>query len=192
MKMTQPIRAKIHPAVRPWLLALPCLIVAASSLAQTSPAPWIATKFIDFSAKHNVMIRNDDGTLTPMDVPYYRSTLIAPGTWRIESDGDFSYLIEGDNEALAIDTGYGAGNIREYLQTLTKKPVRYVANTHDHFDHTANNGYFDKAFMSAETAKKVTNPYPSFAGISFPRDYPKRSPAMATDSSSAIAKWTYF
>ena len=24
-----------------------------------------------------------------------------------------------------------------YLQTLTKKPVRYVANTHDHFEHTA-------------------------------------------------------
>jgi glyoxylase-like metal-dependent hydrolase (beta-lactamase superfamily II) len=107
-----------------------------------------------------------------MDVPYYQATLIAPGTWRIESDGDYSYLIEGDKEALAIDTGYGAGNIREYLQSLTKKPVRYVANTHDHFDHTANNGYFDKAFMSAETAKKATMPFQSFAGIDFPRDYP--------------------
>ncbi len=69
------------------------------------------------------MIKSQDGTLTPMDVPYYRSKLIAPGTWQIESDGDYSYLIEGDNEALAIDTGYGAGNIREYLQTLTKKPA---------------------------------------------------------------------
>jgi glyoxylase-like metal-dependent hydrolase (beta-lactamase superfamily II) len=108
-----------------------------------------------------------------MDVPYYKSELIAAGTWKIESDGDFSYLIEGDNEALAIDTGYGAGNIREYLQTLTRKPVRYVANTHDHFDHTANNSYFDKAFMSAETAKKATIPFQSFAGINFPRDYPK-------------------
>ena len=148
-----------------WLL-IPGLAVAAA-------AAWKPVKSIDFSSHHNVMIRSEDGTLTPMDVPYYRSTQIAPGAWRIESDGDYSYLIEGDNEALAIDTGYGAGNIREYLQTLTKKPVRYVANTHDHFDHTANNAYFDKAFMSAETAKLATIPFQSFAGIDFPRDYPK-------------------
>jgi glyoxylase-like metal-dependent hydrolase (beta-lactamase superfamily II) len=128
---------------------------------------------IDFSSKHNIMIQNDDGTLTPMDVPYYRSKLIAPGTWQIESDGDYSYLIEGDKEALAIDSGYGVGNIRQYLQTLTKKPVRYIANTHYHFDHTANDSYFDCAYMSADTAEKATIPYPSFAGISFPRNYPK-------------------
>ena len=157
------------------------LLFAASALAfsqapsQPAPQPsaWVPAKSIDFSAKHNILIKSDDGTLTPMDVPYYRSTLIAPGTWRIESDGDFSYLLEGDDEALAIDTGYGAGNIREYLQTLTKKPLRFVANTHDHFDHTANNAYFDKAFMSAETAKKATIPFASFSGLSFPANYPK-------------------
>jgi glyoxylase-like metal-dependent hydrolase (beta-lactamase superfamily II) len=152
------------PAIIALLLIVPTFMVAAS---------WTPTKSIDFSSKHNIMIRNEDGTLTPMDVPYYKSTLIAPGTWQIESDGDYSYLIEGDNEALAIDTGYGAGNIRAYLQTLTKKPVRHVANTHDHFDHTANNGYFDRAYMSAETARKATIPYASFAGMAFPNNYPK-------------------
>src|SRR5262249_53281492 len=126
------------------LLAIPALVLAASS--------WTPVKLIDFSSKHEVMIRNDDGSLTPMNVPYYRSKRIAPGTWQTQSDGHCSYLLEGDNQALAIDTGYGAGNIREYLQTLTKKPFRYVANPHDHFDHTANNSYFDAAYMSAETA----------------------------------------
>ena len=149
------------------VLALPAL-----STGQT-PAPYVPPKAIDFSSKHDIMIRNPDGTLQPMDVPYYRSKLIAPGTWQIESDGDYSYLLEGDNEALAIDSGYGAGNIREYLQTLTRKPVRYIANTHDHFDHTANDAYFDRAFMSAKTAEKATMPFPSFAGMTFPRDYPK-------------------
>ena len=128
---------------------------------------------IDFSSKHNILVKAQDGTTVPMDEPYYRAVLIAPGTWRIESDGDFSYLLEGDDAALAIDTGYGAGNIRAYEQTLTKKPLRYVANTHDHFDHTANNAYFDCAYMSAETAKKATNPFQSFAGLTFPKDYPK-------------------
>lgn len=133
---------------------------------------WKPVKLIDFSSKHNIMIRNQDGTLTPMDEPYFRSTLIAPATWQILSDGDFAYLIEGDDEALAIDATEGAGNIREYMQTLTKKPIRYVANTHDHFDHTANDAYFDRAYMSAYTSTKATIPSGTFAGINFPRNYP--------------------
>ncbi len=165
-----------HPTLWLGACALTLTLAGAAAPAQTpaaSQTQWTPTRSIDFSSRHDVMIRSEDGTLTPMDVPYYKSKLIAPGTWLIESDGDYSYLIEGDNEALAIDTGYGAGNIREYLQGLTKKPVRYVANTHDHFDHTANNSYFDKAFMSVQTAEKTTIPYRSFAGIEFPRDYPK-------------------
>jgi glyoxylase-like metal-dependent hydrolase (beta-lactamase superfamily II) len=164
------------------LLALPALVFAGRASGQapqsdcaaaSAAAHYTPIKSVDFSSKHSIMIKSSDGTLTPMDEPYYRSTLIAPGTWRIESDGDYQYLIEGDKEALAIDTGYGAGNIRAYMQTLTKKPLRFVANTHDHFDHTANDAYFDCAYMSAETAKKATIPFQSFAGLSFPRDYPK-------------------
>jgi glyoxylase-like metal-dependent hydrolase (beta-lactamase superfamily II) len=158
-----------HRAGIGWFLAVPVLITGAWSSAGEKPSP--ARASIDFSSKHDILIRSEDGTLTPMDVPYFRSTLIAPGTWQILSDGDYTYLVEGDQEALAIDSGYGAGNIREYCQTLTKKPVRYIANTHDHFDHTANNSYFERAYMSAETKKKATIPFPSFEGISFPRDY---------------------
>jgi hypothetical protein len=130
-------------------------------------------KKIDFSSKHHCLIRNKDGSLTPMDEPYYEVETVAPGTWKILSSGDYSYLAEGENEAIAIDTGYGAGNIREYLQTLTDKPLNDVVNTHDHFDHTANNAYFEKAYMSKETAELATIPFPSFAGIDFPTDYPK-------------------
>jgi len=135
-------------------------------------AKWTPVKSIDFSSKHNVMIKSEDGTLTPMDVPRFESELIAPGTWRILSDGDYAYLLEGDNEALAIDSTYGSGNIREYMQSLTKKPVRYVANTHDHFDHTANDAYFDRAYMSEKTREKATIPFQSFSGVTFPRSYP--------------------
>lgn len=126
---------------------------------------------IDWSCKHNILIRNDDGTLSPMDEPYYRAELVAPGTWKILSSGDHSYLVAGEKEAVSIDTGYGAGNIREYLQTLTDKPVRNVFNTHSHFDHTANNGYFEKAFMAREGLTQATIPYASFQGIDFIQDY---------------------
>ncbi len=127
---------------------------------------------IDFSCKHDIWLEADDGSLQRMDEPYFKSWEIAPGTWQILSDGDYSYLLEGDDEAILIDSGYGAGNIREYAQSLTCKPLSKICNTHDHFDHTANNSYFDLAYMSAETQPLATIPFPSFEGITFPRDYP--------------------
>lgn len=128
-------------------------------------------KAIDFSCKHEILIKNPDGSFSHMDEPWFQSTQIAPGTWQIMSSGDYSYLFEGENEAVAIDTGYGAGNIREYLQTLTEKPVKNVINTHSHFDHTAGNGYFEKAYMGHNAIPLATIPYASFAGIEFIQDY---------------------
>ncbi|MDO4337358.1 MAG: MBL fold metallo-hydrolase [Eubacteriales bacterium] len=62
------------------------------------------------------------------------------------------YLLEGNEKALLIDTGYGVGNLRAFVETLTDKPV-IVANTHFHPDHAAGNGEFEAAYMSkgAET-----------------------------------------
>ena len=127
---------------------------------------------IDFSCKHEVLLEDENGNRLPMDVPYYQTELIAPGTWQISSDGDYFYLLEGENEALVIDSGYGCGNTRAFCQSLTDKPVKRIANTHDHFDHTANNCYFDSVYMSKETQPLATVPFPSFSGIDFPRDYP--------------------
>ena len=127
---------------------------------------------IDFSFKHDVFIRYPDCSLRPMDEPHYIAQQIAPGTWQILSSGDFHYLLAGDDEAIAIDTGYGAGNLREYLEALCGRPVRRVINTHHHFDHTANNSYFDLAYMAEESVDHATIPFPSFAGIDFPWDYP--------------------
>jgi glyoxylase-like metal-dependent hydrolase (beta-lactamase superfamily II) len=122
--------------------------------------------------KHDIWIQNMDGTLSRMDEPFFQSRPIAPGTWQILSEGDYWYLVEGDREAMLIDAGQGAGNPRAYAQTLTKKPIRYVANTHFHFDHTANDGYFDRAFMSAGTRAGLPEPGPSFQGVAWPKGYP--------------------
>jgi glyoxylase-like metal-dependent hydrolase (beta-lactamase superfamily II) len=162
-----------------------CSILAFAVLNSSGQAPsstgtvardldrsWVPPKVIDFSSKHDVLILNPDGSLSPMDEPHFTSKQIAPGTWQILSDGDYMYLVEGDKEAILIDSGYGAGNIREYAQSLTKKPLKYVANTHLHFDHTANDGYFDRAYMSEGTKKGLPMPSGSFMGINFPRDYP--------------------
>lgn len=128
-------------------------------------------KQMDFSCKHGILIRNPDGTYSHMDEPWYQAKLIAPNTWQILSSGDYSYLFAGEREAVSIDTGYGAGNLRQFLQTLTDKPVRNVINTHNHFDHTANNGYFEKAYMAHKAIPLATIPYASFGGIDFIQDY---------------------
>ena len=127
---------------------------------------------IDFSCKHGILLEDTQGVRTPMDVPYFRSSEIAPRTWQILSDGDYSYLLEGDDgDALLIDSGYGAGNIRTYCEDLIGHPVPRIVNTHHHFDHTAMDAYFDLVYMSSESVPLATLPYPSFDGIVFPRDY---------------------
>lgn len=127
---------------------------------------------IDFSSKKDILLEDAEGLRVPMSEPYYRSSRIAPDTWQILSDGDFSYLLKGqDGDALLIDTGYGAGNIRKYCEQLCGCPVTRAVNTHHHFDHTALNCYFDLVYMAAESVDLAAVPYPSFDGIAFPRDY---------------------
>ena len=133
---------------------------------------WTPVTSIDFSPKKDVLIENSDGSLSPMDEAHFEVKQINDNTWQILSDGDYCYLAAGNDYAVCIDSGYGAGNLRAFCQTLTDKPVKYVLNTHYHFDHTANDAYFDAAYMSKETVPLATIPYASFAGIHFPRNYP--------------------
>jgi len=104
--------------------------------------------------------------------PYFRSKPIHPETWLIEAEGCTVYLLVGDEQGLVIDTGYSAKNIRAYAQSLTDKPVNMVANTHGHFDHTADNGWFDCAYMSEAAAKTANIPYPSLRDRYYKTDYP--------------------
>ena len=57
------------------------------------------------------------------------------------------YLLEGEEKALLLDTGWGTGNLRAFVEKLTDKEI-LVANTHFHPDHSAGNGEFEKVFVS--------------------------------------------
>ena len=53
----------------------------------------------------------------------FSSEKISPHVTRItECTGTHMYLAEGDDKALLIDTGCGVGNLKEYVEQLTKKP----------------------------------------------------------------------
>ncbi len=72
------------------------------------------------------------------------------GTWFINfmNGSENMYLLEGSERALLIDTGYGTGTLRAFVEGLTDKPL-LVANTHYHPDHAAGNGEFEEVYMSS-------------------------------------------
>ena len=69
-------------------------------------------------------------------------------TWFITTGGGsmYLYVIEGSEAALLIDTAYGFGNLRVFVEGLVQKPV-IVANTHGHLDHAGGNGWWDRVYM---------------------------------------------
>lgn len=81
-----------------------------------------------------------------MEQTTYRASLIEPGFWRIEDGGVRCFLIEGPDRAMLVDTGFGQGDLKAFVRTLTQLPV-FVVNTHADGDHTGCNAQFGEAAM---------------------------------------------
>lgn len=68
---------------------------------------------------------------------------------KIEDVGVLVLLIEGNDRAVLLDTGMGIGNLREYVEALTDKPIS-VYLTHAHGDHTSGLGWWDEAYLNED------------------------------------------
>lgn len=68
-------------------------------------------------------------------------------------------LIEGEREALLVDTGYGIEDVAAFIATLTDKPLT-VLLTHNHHDHAMGARWFDKTVMLPEDMAE----WPVFTG----------------------------
>lgn len=66
--------------------------------------------------------------------------------------GENSFLLEGEDRALLIDTGMGIGNLKACVRGLTKLNV-VVVNTHGHPDHAGGNLEFDECYMHPADAR---------------------------------------
>ncbi len=92
-------------------------------------------------------------------VTWFTAQSVADGVWRIDDHGgDNIYLVEGDDQALLIDTGTGIADLAAFARTLTEKPL-IVVNTHGHPDHAGGNFQFDEVYghpADAEMARQVS------------------------------------
>ncbi len=131
-------------------------------------------KPLDYSSLHldNILIEDEEGDICPMSEPYFKAKKLADGVWQVLSDGDYTYVVEGDDELLCIDGGNGVGDIRAFCQTLSDKPLYRLVNTHSHWDHTMNNYLFDVVMMHRSCYENRCQPFAEFTGFDFPDDYP--------------------
>ena len=78
----------------------------------------------------------------------FSSEKVTPHITRIRDGSDVcEYLIVGNDRAALIDTGYGIGDLKGYVESLTDKPYE-VFITHGHVDHAAGAAQFEKAYMN--------------------------------------------
>lgn len=59
-----------------------------------------------------------------------------------------AYLIEGNDRAMLIDTGWGFGDLKSYVDGLTDLPYEVIL-THGHADHGGGSRQFDKVYLSS-------------------------------------------
>ena len=77
------------------------------------------------------------------DPNWFKVKEIENGIFVIEETGYVqSYLVNGEDKTLLIDTGMGFQNIQKAIESIARGPIT-VVNTHWHFDHTGGNELFD-------------------------------------------------
>lgn len=111
------------------VMLLVCLLLPAAGASQTPLAPAIVPALtFDFTevapGVHVAIARG---------VPYYVAN---------------SVVIIGGDDVLLVDSSAGPGEaatLRQAIRTLTPRPVRYVVDTHFHFDHALGHSAFPGA-----------------------------------------------
>ncbi len=86
---------------------------------------------------------------------FFTAEDLGNGVWRVTNCFDsharmttFTYLVEGTERAMVIDTMFGYGNLKSFCRELTDKPLILV-NTHYHGDHAGGNFDFDECWIHA-------------------------------------------
>ncbi|MBR0474893.1 MAG: MBL fold metallo-hydrolase [Erysipelotrichaceae bacterium] len=128
-------------------------------------------KAIEVPEYSSEYLMDEEGDIRLRSEPYFKAKKVTDGVWQVLSNGDYTYVLEGDDELLCIDGGNGVGDLRAFCQSLCpEKPLYRIVNTHFHSDHTMNNYLFDVTYMSKQTYSHRLAP--EHEALGFPGDYP--------------------
>ena len=96
----------------------------------------------------------------------YEVIPLGGGAWRIEDDAVRCFLFTGEDYALLVDTGFGAGeaDLKSAIDSLTDLPLILV-NTHADHDHTGCNHQFGTAFIHPAELYHPDLPDQTFSAI---------------------------
>lgn len=79
---------------------------------------------------------------------YFTSEKLNQYVTRIMCPGNvYAYLVEGEKSAALIDTGYGVGSLKQYVEGITQLPY-VVVLTHGHLDHAGGAGEFEQVYLN--------------------------------------------
>jgi hydroxyacylglutathione hydrolase len=89
----------------------------------------------------------------------YKAYKEADKVWRIVENNTVNiYLVEGKDTALIIDTGYGTGDLKAYVKTLTKLPL-IIVNTRGHGDHVGGDSQFSKIYIHPRDFEMINSKF---------------------------------
>lgn len=112
------------------------------------------------------------------------------GLWALaepHADSVTSYLLEGKEWALLVDTGLGIGNIRETAESLTGLPL-VVVNTHAHYDHIGGNRWFDGVWAHDAERERIETgvPHEELGTLTDPAAFLAEPPSVFNSASFCI------
>ncbi|WP_315066635.1 MBL fold metallo-hydrolase [uncultured Clostridium sp.] len=82
-----------------------------------------------------------------MDNQYYNIKKIMDGVYHISDPSKICCtLIVGKKKSLLFDTGYGIGNLKQVVESITDLPI-IVVNSHGHLDHMGGNYQFNEVYI---------------------------------------------
>lgn len=78
---------------------------------------------------------------------YYNIKKVMNGVYHISDPNKICCsLIVGSKKALLFDTGYGIGDLKQVVKSITDLPI-IVVNSHGHLDHMGGNYQFDEVYI---------------------------------------------
>ena len=88
----------------------------------------------------------------------FTSEKITDHITKINTPGVYCYLVEGNDAAVVIDTGWGIFDLRSYVESLTDKPYKVLVS-HGHIDHVNGSGLFEEVYLNPKDAELAEQEY---------------------------------